>query len=138
MKPCKRCGSVSEGYSPTAQYCRKCHRLWMREHRLRKTYGMTLKEYDAMKARHGYRCAICGHPESESGRALHLDHSHAKGKVRGFLCFRCNQVLGRVRDNPHLLSKMASYLMGNLSPVGSLDVPVADRVFDGEAMEELK
>lgn len=32
------------------------------------------------------RCAVCG----ETGRRLVIDHDHATGLVRGWLCFSCN------------------------------------------------
>jgi Recombination endonuclease VII len=37
-------------------------------------------------------CAICGKPPGE--RALHVDHDHETGQVRGLLCYSCNTKLG--------------------------------------------
>jgi hypothetical protein len=50
-------------------------------------------------------CELCG----ESGRTV-FDHCHASGQFRGWLCDRCNRVLGCVKDSPALLLKMALYL----------------------------
>ena len=54
-------------------------------------------------------CELCGYP-SVDGKALHLDHCHATGVFRGWLCTNCNRGLGHFRDNPELLRKAASYL----------------------------
>jgi len=50
-------------------------------------------------------CAICGRTQ-----AMHIDHDHANGKVRGYLCSRCNVGLGQFLDNPDLLRKATTYL----------------------------
>jgi hypothetical protein len=52
-------------------------------------------------------CELCGETPS---RVLHMDHDHGTGAFRGWLCFRCNVVLGRVRDDAALLAKMIDYL----------------------------
>lgn len=50
-------------------------------------------------------CEICG----EAGKIC-LDHCHAKGHFRGWLCNRCNLILGHAKDDPELLRKLAAYL----------------------------
>ena len=39
-----------------------------------------------------------------------VDHDHATGKVRGLLCRRCNDFLGKVKDNVDLLHRLQQYL----------------------------
>lgn len=39
-----------------------------------------------------------------------LDHNAKTGKVRAFLCARCNRLLGLARENPDILKHAASYL----------------------------
>lgn len=39
-----------------------------------------------------------------------FDHSHSKGHFRGWICDRCNRVLGSVNDSIELLAKMITYL----------------------------
>lgn len=53
-------------------------------------------------------CDLCG----ENNRHIVFDHCHAKGHFRGWLCDRCNKVLGLMRDDAVLLRKMADYLEG--------------------------
>jgi hypothetical protein len=56
------------------------------------------------------RCEICDGEESSRRKRMHLDHCHATGRVRGWLCSRCNLTLGQVKDDPELLRKLAAYL----------------------------
>jgi hypothetical protein len=51
------------------------------------------------------RCDLC-HEE----RRIVYDHSHNTGRFRGWLCDRCNKVLGLVRDDVGLLGAMVAYL----------------------------
>ena len=56
-------------------------------------------------------CAICSTDLSalQPGR-IHLDHCHVSGKVRGWLCVKCNTGLGMYQDNPARLRLAADYL----------------------------
>lgn len=61
------------------------------------------------------RCEICKERETMkhgSGKVknLALDHCHASGKLRGYLCHRCNMGIGLFRDRPDLLRAAAKYL----------------------------
>ena len=87
-----------------------------RQYRLGKRlekYGLTLTEYEA--GRRG-GCEICGcELEVRLGRgqnkdSLALDHDHATGRFRGFLCHACNMMLGSGRDDPEILRQAAEYL----------------------------
>jgi hypothetical protein len=53
-------------------------------------------------------CAICGSP-----KATHVDHDHRTGRVRGVLCFNCNNALGHFDDDPRVLAAAADYLEGH-------------------------
>jgi hypothetical protein len=59
-------------------------------------------------------CEMCGNPglgDGSYGRlGIVFDHCHTSGKFRGWLCDRCNKVLGLVKDDPDLLMTMAHYL----------------------------
>jgi hypothetical protein len=76
---------------------------------LKRTYGITLEDYERMLEAHGGVCAICGESRPEE-RTLHIDHDHESGKIRGLLCFRCNNSLGDLRENYDLFQRAADYL----------------------------
>jgi len=51
-------------------------------------------------------CDLCG----MFNRQIVFDHCHAKGYFRGWLCDRCNKVLGLMGDDAKLLRALAAYL----------------------------
>jgi len=82
---------------------------------LKKQYGITLGDYDAMARTQNGLCAICNNPEysldKDGGpRMMAVDHCHETGKVRALLCARCNKALGAFKDSPELLRKAALYI----------------------------
>jgi hypothetical protein len=81
-----------------------------RNSELKRKYGMTAADFDAMAARQGGLCAICGSPPSEGRKNLALDHDHATGRVRGLLCGPCNRGIGHFRDDPELMHLAIEYL----------------------------
>jgi hypothetical protein len=42
-----------------------------------------------------------------------IDHNHATGKVRGFLCHKCNAGMGILADDASILRRLADYLDKN-------------------------
>src|SRR5690606_5587543 len=78
---------------------------------LLREYGITLDDYFAMLERQGGVCAIC-HQECQTRNSLAVDHCHETGRVRGLLCNRCNRALGLLRDDPEVIRRAASYLVG--------------------------
>lgn len=79
-----------------------------RDLKLRAKYGITIEQYEQMKAAQNYACAICG--EQERKKDLAVDHNHVTGKIRGLLCQMCNLALGYMRDDPVRVRKVAAYL----------------------------
>ncbi|MFF3290030.1 endonuclease VII domain-containing protein [Streptomyces sp. NPDC003023] len=45
--------------------------------------------------------------------AVHVDHCHRTGRVRGVLCFNCNSAIGKLGDDPDTLRRAIAYLEGN-------------------------
>lgn len=79
---------------------------------LRRTFGVSNDDYDALLRAQADGCAICGRPPGKS--SLHIDHDHDSGRIRGLLCVGCNNALGQFRDRADLLSRAANYLDGSL------------------------
>lgn len=78
---------------------------------LKRTYGITLEEYEKLHRAQSGRCAICN--EMDRGQRLYrlvVDHDHDSGQVRGLLCSTCNSALGLLKDNPAVIRRAADYL----------------------------
>lgn len=79
--------------------------LLTRKSALKRKYGITPEQFDAMRSAQGGRCAICGVPGG-----LVVDHCHATGRVRSLLCDKCNRGLGCFNDDPDLLRRAAEVI----------------------------
>jgi hypothetical protein len=96
-------------------YCLPCHAArgaasrerngGHRNYHLKRRYGITAAEYDALLADQDGLCAVC-----RERPAAHVDHDHAFGQVRGLLCSCCNQGLGNFRDDREHLRAAVDYL----------------------------
>ena len=84
-------------------------RLRERAAHLMRKYGLTIEQYDAMLETQGGGCFICGRPPRDD-ISLHVDHDHSTGKVRGILCFRCNNALADFNEDTTVLRKAIGYL----------------------------
>lgn len=83
---------------------------------MKRKYGITPEQYQAMyKAQEGL-CGICRqsetqlHPKTHAPKALAVDHCHDFGHVRELLCSRCNTTLGKVDHSIPMLTAMIEYL----------------------------
>jgi hypothetical protein len=76
---------------------------------LKKTYGLTVEEYNNMLLKQNNTCAICGKPPRK-GRRLDVDHCHTTGKVRDLLCLYCNSGIEYFKESPDLLKKAIAYI----------------------------
>ena len=73
-----------------------------REYDLKKSFGITLEQYNAMFEEQKGVCAICSNPETivdnrtKQPRNLVVDYCHTTKKVRGLLCMGCYQGIGNL------------------------------------------
>ncbi|MFJ2718351.1 endonuclease VII domain-containing protein [Streptomyces sp. NPDC087437] len=116
-KFCRSCGAVkprsewhrnataSDGLSTS---CKACRAVKGRAQHLKRQYGITEAERDEMCASQMGLCVIC-----LKAPAVHVDHCHNTGKVRGVLCFNCNSAIGKLGDDPDAVRRAAAYLEGN-------------------------
>jgi len=57
------------------------------------------------------KCAICGNGNvGRKTKLLSLDYNHKTGKIRAFLCHKCNSAIAYLDESPKLLKKAAKYL----------------------------
>ena len=83
-------------------------------YRLKRRYGITLVEFNAMRQKQRDRCALCKKPMEFGGgmrmlRAV-VDHCHRTGRVRGLIHARCNTLLARAEDSVVRLRQAIKYL----------------------------
>jgi hypothetical protein len=78
---------------------------------LRKNYGISLDEYEALVKSQNGVCAICLRFPNANG-VLHVDHDHETGRVRGLLCMSCNVAIGYLCDDLEIVSRLVKYLGG--------------------------
>jgi hypothetical protein len=83
---------------------------------LRRLYGLSIGEWDAMVLAQEGRCGICSDPLE--GRDINMDHDHGSGAPRSILCGYCNRGLGMFRDDPARLRAAAAYLERHGVPSG--------------------
>jgi len=80
-----------------------------RKSKIKRSYGLTTRDFEALLESQGGVCAICG-GQDWGFRGPHIDHDHKTDKIRGVLCHRCNTGLGLLRDSEDILMKAISYL----------------------------
>lgn len=98
-----------------------------RRSHLKRTFGITPGHYDELLAAQGGGCRLCGKPP-RADAALHVDHDHQTGAVRGLLCFDCNAGIGKLREDRELLRAAARYLDDHDPEVAELRALVQERV----------
>ncbi|MFF2202628.1 endonuclease VII domain-containing protein [Streptomyces sp. NPDC058145] len=117
-KFCRTCGEIKPHSDWTrnrsasdglATLCKACKAAQGRAQHLKRNYGLTEAERDAMVATQRGLCAIC-----LDAPAMHVDHCHGTGRVRGVLCFSCNAALGQFKDQPEVIRRAAAYVEGNV------------------------
>ncbi|UXY26552.1 endonuclease VII domain-containing protein [Streptomyces sp. HUAS TT20] len=117
-KHCRTCGEIkphsewtrnSSASDGLATLCKACKAEKGRAQHLKRNYGLTEAERDALIAAQNGLCAIC-----LDAPPVHVDHCHNTGRVRGVLCFNCNSAIGKLRDDPDAARRAAAYLEGNL------------------------
>jgi hypothetical protein len=135
-KKCSRCQQVKplsefnratkskDGYQWHCNACRKLHNKARykydlevnRSKNLKRLYGMSPEEYQAMFTAQNGVCAVCGQPETSLDsrtrqvKNLQVDHCHKTGIVRALLCKECNNALGLLHDDPERIRLLLNYV----------------------------
>lgn len=129
-KTCTKCGETKSEDSFSWHYkdkgirraqCKSCRNLYekiksredhrkiqRKEYCLKKTYDISIEQYNKMLEDQNGVCDICHRPPIT--KALAVDHCHTTGKIRGLLCSSCNTALGSMQDNTDRLRNAIAYL----------------------------
>jgi hypothetical protein len=115
VKPTTEFPRTRNSASGIYTYCKPCHNIrgkaakdkigGSRTYHLKRRYGISAEDADAMLEGQGGLCAIC-----RRAPAAHVDHDHETGAVRALLCFNCNGGLGQFKDDPLILRAAADYV----------------------------
>jgi hypothetical protein len=118
-RTCAGCGTSMTGKRRDSKWCsnacgvkgRPSRKDVARKARLKKKFGVTIAELDAMLQRQHGTCAICkgSDPKHPQGTWA-VDHDHVTQQVRGLLCSRCNTGIGQLQDDPDIIAAAASYV----------------------------
>ncbi len=105
------------------EYAMKSHREYARRWRatpegkrmkrntaLKKAYGITIDQFDAMVDAQGGKCLICQKTLTLWSKFTHVDHDHDTGEIRAILCHPCNSALGLLGEKVSLLQRAIIYL----------------------------
>lgn len=90
--------------------------LRFKGYHLKRSFGITLEDFQKMGTKQNWVCKICKKPETvfdkriNTTRNLTVDHDHKTGKIRGLLCTNCNKGLGMFKDDKNLLKNAIEYL----------------------------
>ena len=104
---CKECHRErARRYWKEAEYCKETQR----DRNLRRSFGITLEDYNRMLKQQEGCCAICKKHHTEFLKNLAVDHCHNSGKIRGLLCMYCNTALGKFNDNTELMEAAVKYI----------------------------
>ena len=79
---------------------------------IKKIYGLTKEEYQALLTLQNNSCAICQVNFTKRGtkRKPHIDHDHVTGRIRGVLCGPCNMGIGQLKDSIDIIESALKYL----------------------------
>lgn len=138
MKTCSKCESpkdVLEFNRCLAQkdglsvWCRECSKVHSRGRKrnplaekiahLKCTYGLSLGDWNRIRAEQSDRCAIC----REKTDQFVVDHDHKTEAVRGLLCLKCNTGLGMFKDSKAILFQASEYLEKHSPQTPNIDAP---------------
>ena len=107
---CRKCRAKARsvdykrrGRTPQTKDCTTPERL--------RRFQLTVETHAELLKTQDHKCPICTKAVTDK---CPIDHCHDTGRVRGVLCYGCNNGLGAFKDNALNLFKAYSYLMESL------------------------
>lgn len=103
-----KCDSITDGLRG---YCKLCVIETRYTDLIRRSYNLTIVEWNIMYQQQDGKCSICGCDFNLLPmKHIHVDHNHITNQVRSLLCHNCNTMIGLSKDNPDILRSAADYL----------------------------
>jgi Recombination endonuclease VII len=125
-----------ERYATDPEYRQRCldrDKTKARERELKRKYGLSLQDFDAILTHQGGACAIC---REKFNKTPHVDHCHATHVVRGLLCDDCNKGLGCFDDDIDIMQAAIDYLERPASSMRCIARPRRKQPVSGAADAE--
>jgi hypothetical protein len=121
FKTCDRCRARNREYHANLTSVEKKRRAKkVRNSFLKRKYGITQTDWDALFAAQGKRCGNLGCRATSPGvlnTGWHTDHDHLTGRFRSILCHDCNLALGAVQDSIAKLRGLMEYLQPSVMKI---------------------
>lgn len=102
-KPCASKANQRYNSQPEVKAKKKAYRnrpevrahktAYHRNRHLRRTYGLTVEQWESLFDQQDRRCALCLAEHPGTKNEWHTDHDHETGNIRGILCESCNRYL---------------------------------------------
>ena len=105
--------NTPEGKARRAEYNRRYNEKnpsQKRDLSLKKRYGISLDDFNALVRSQGECCALCLEP---LGDDMVIDHDHKTQRIRGVLHNNCNTGIGLFREDPKRLECALRYVREN-------------------------
>lgn len=115
LKHSTSCGCDKEYAIRGGARKRKDIKVPKNEGHLRRTFGLSIEQFNALLESQGGKCKVCREVLDKTPCVDH-DHSCCPGKkscgkcIRGLLCFPCNITLGNMKDSVERLQMAIDYL----------------------------
>ena len=110
---CAGCQSFVPLFYTTGSRCKGCASKASHESHLKRAFGISRADYEALYAFQSGVCYIC-RQRPGAGRRLAVDHDHVTGEIRGLLCasqeFGCNVTLRRLLNDVGMATRALDYV----------------------------
>ncbi len=83
---------------------------------LKRSFGISVEDYNRMFEMQRGVCACCGVHQSEVRITFSVDHCHQTGRIRGLLCHHCNVGIGQFKEDVKRMEAAIAYLRRNTNP----------------------
>ncbi len=101
----ERAAATSKRYQRANPEKMRMWKQWQFSRDIERKYGITFERYQELVRTEGIICAIC-----RSTEKIGIDHCHASGRFRGFLCSGCNLAIGNIRESADRAEGLAKYI----------------------------
>jgi hypothetical protein len=95
----------------------RAHPLKKVEYNLKRKFGITIAQWEAIFEKQGRCCASCGALTANTKKGWHTDHYPGTREIRGILCHHCNVILGMCGENMDLLRGVIKYWEAKPQPL---------------------